>query len=308
VATAAADADVGACVRLLVALADVQPAVVTWLLGRGGLEIEASVTAAQGAELERMLTAVGLQVSASEPTLAEAQRSLRWAGDRNDTAKLGAIGSIAAAAVVFGVPLVAPAALATAAILVARRARPVTHRLALRPGILERSVGIDAGMLTEAHLAVKRLSDPLVASTLRACVEHVADMADALHEGGASLVVPEVARLDLSVRELLRLTIRFANAADRLGGSADDPTPVVVDEALKDEIDGQLVQVERALGRLRADVQEVRLPPARERALATSKRAVVELRTLLDGALALAASCVPRLAQRDLASADRGAR
>jgi hypothetical protein len=287
-------ADGSARARLLVALLDSDPAALAWLLDHGGLEIEASVTTTQGELLERTLTAAGLQVTASEPTLAEAQRSFRWAGDRVDTAKIVATLSVGALAAALGVPLVAPAAAVTTVILATRRARTVTHRLALRPGVIERSLGIDPAMLSEAHLAMKRLSDPLVVQTLRACVEHVADIVDALHADGASLAFPEVGRLDLSVRDLLRLTTRFALAVDRLGGSADDPTPVVVDPAVKDEIDGQLVNVERALGRLRADVQEVRAPGARDRAIATAKRALVELRSMLDAGLELAASSAGR--------------
>lgn len=280
--------------RLLGALVDAPSASLRWLVDAGRLEIDATVTTAQGAVLERMLTAAGLWVRADEPTLADANQSLRWGGDRTDTVKILATAVIAAVTLALGVPLVAPVGLVTAVVLGARRLRLVPHRLALRPGVLERSIGIDATLLTEAHAACKRLSDPLVLSTLRASVEHVADMAEALRAEGASFVQPEVARVDVQVHDLLRRVIRFALAADRLGGSPDDPTPVVLDQAVRDQLDGHLVEVQRALARLRTDVQEIRILAARGRALASSKRALIDLRARLDAALELAAAHAPR--------------
>lgn len=279
-------------VELLATLTQESTGTAGWLLDRGRFEIDIDVTKAQGVWLEAMLAAAGLGFRSSEHAFSSASHGLRWAGDRDVGARLAITVVMGGAALAFGVPLVPIAALVTSLLIAARAVRLVPERLAVSRSVADQALAIvDPAALAAARVARAVMSDPGAVRSLRSCVEHVGEITWMVRTNGAHLLQPDLGRLDEQIHLLLRQTSKLAVSVDRLRAPADDsataPQRLKRDET-RSEIERSLDDIERALARTRNEVRELHGAEARAQVLATSRRALTELRIGVDTALEMA--------------------
>lgn len=186
--------------------------------------LSAELTQAELETAQAMLSAAGAEQRVAEEFTVAEQYTLRWEPGRWTLPKLGAAVVLGAGGAALALPLVLPAAIAAALVEVARAVDIVPHEATLpRNALLSRIEVFDPGLLAELRQVRKALTDPGVIELARRCVIAFAELDGVLRARGGHVLVPELGRLDLQCRELLRRMLELALACDRQArrGAAD---------------------------------------------------------------------------------------